>query len=107
MTEGGGPAIQALIAAARAEFTQSLVAKAAAIHALVDRGAWEEARRAAHRLRGSAGVYGFAALGVAAAAIDDLIALANGAPGAEVQAQVAARLDELRTEAHQASGVSP
>jgi HPt (histidine-containing phosphotransfer) domain-containing protein len=103
MSEAREPATLALIEAARAEYAQSLAAKAADLQALVARGAWSDARRAAHRLRGSAGVYGFGALGVIAAALDELLLLANGAPDASECAHIQEKLSEMRAEAERVS----
>jgi HPt (histidine-containing phosphotransfer) domain-containing protein len=97
------PAISALIEAARIEFAGGLEAKAAALEALVGNGAWVDARRAAHKLRGSAGVYGFAALGEAAAVLDDLMCGAGGSPDAEACARIREKLDDVRSEAERAS----
>src|ERR1700732_4227149 len=99
MTDAGDAAIHTLIAAARAEFAQGLVTKAAALEALVGSAAWNDARRAAHRLRGSAGVYGFAALGAVAAELDGLLSFADGVPDAKARAHVDEKLVELRAEA--------
>jgi len=95
MTGARDPSIDALLAAARASFAESLPAKAADIGALVARGVWEDARRAAHKLRGSAGTYGFVALGAAAGAIEELLIEAAGAP----EGAARSRLDSLLTEA--------
>jgi HPt (histidine-containing phosphotransfer) domain-containing protein len=103
MTEAGDPAIEALIASARADFSTGLVAKADALAALVRREAWDDARRAAHKLRGSAGVYGFAAVGAAAAALDDILSNVVRAPDEQVQAALRGKLAELRAEADRAS----
>jgi len=107
VSEAGDPAIDALIAAARADFARGLVPKAAAIEALVGRGAWDDARRAAHKLRGSAGVYGFAAIGAAAAALDDVLCGADQTPDATELAYVHEKLRELRAEAEHASRADP
>lgn len=76
------PSVEALLAVAREDFARRLPAKTDEIGRLVSAGAWEEARRAAHKLRGSAATYGFPALSVAAAAIEEtlLACLASGAP---------------------------
>lgn len=107
MTEAGDPAIEALIATARADFASGLVAKAAALEALVGRAAWDDARRAAHMLRGSAGVYGFAAVGAAAAAIDDVLSNVGRAPDTTAHDYIRAKLCELRAEAERASPGEP
>jgi HPt (histidine-containing phosphotransfer) domain-containing protein len=102
MSEARDPATLALIEAARAEYAQGLAAKASDLEALVACGAWSDARRAAHRLRGSAGVYGFGALGVIAAALDDLL-LVDGAPDTSARAAIHDKLGEMRVEAERAS----
>jgi len=101
------PAITALVEEARADFARSLRAKAATLEDLVARGAWVDARRASHKLRGSAGVYGFAALGAAAAALDDLMSGAGEAPDAAALAQIGDTLRHLRAEAERASRDAP
>lgn len=105
MTEAGDPAIKALIDAARADFARSLGVRARALEALATSGAWTDARREAHKLRGSAGVYGFAELGVAAAALDDSIGEAadNAAVAPSALALIGERLKELIAEAERVS----
>ncbi|HEY8041430.1 MAG TPA: Hpt domain-containing protein [Polyangiaceae bacterium] len=103
MTGARDPAIDALLAAARMQFAGSLPAKTADVEALVAGGAWAEARRAAHKLRGSAGTYGFAALGAAAGAIEDTILEGNDGPDAEARSRIARRLEEMRVEADRAA----
>jgi len=107
MTEAGDPAIEALVASARADFSRGLVAKASAIEAMVCRAAWDDARRAAHKLRGSAGVYGFAALGTYAAALEEILSNGGRPPNEQTQASVRAKLAELRAEAERASQEGP
>ncbi len=100
--DSGG--VQALLAAARAQFAASLPAKASEVASLVARGSWEEARRAAHRLRGSAGTYGYAELGAAFAAIEEaLIATAN-APDPEARAALDRMARTACAEANRAAG---
>jgi HPt (histidine-containing phosphotransfer) domain-containing protein len=77
MSHSRDAALDALLGAARVEFRSSFGAKAANLEALAGRGAWDEVRRAAHKLRGSAGVYGFDDLGAAAARLEDRL-LAEG-----------------------------
>ncbi len=101
------PAITALIEAARMDFARGLEAKAAAIAALVGDGIWDEARRAAHKLRGSAGVHGFASVGDAAGALEDLIVTAGAPRDVAVHAKIEAKLAELRSEAERVSRGSP
>jgi HPt (histidine-containing phosphotransfer) domain-containing protein len=74
------PSIDALLEGVRRQFADSLPDKAANIGALLARGAWDEARRAAHRLRGSAGTYGFTAIGATAGAIEELLLGRQGEP---------------------------
>src|SRR5258707_12717905 len=74
MTSAGERSINALIDAARAAFARGVLAKARTLEAHAKSGAWADARREAHKLHGSAGVYGFAELGVAAARLEDLFA---------------------------------
>src|SRR5579872_5813407 len=89
------PAIAALLAEARKGFASGLPAKVAEMQSLLAAGKWEDARRAAHKLRGSSGTYGFAALSTVAAAIEDALIEASGPPGDAVKA----RVDELAREA--------
>jgi HPt (histidine-containing phosphotransfer) domain-containing protein len=96
------PSIDALLALARAEFAQRLPAKTAEIERLVSGSAWEEARRAAHKLRGSAATYGFPALSAAAAAIEDALLAAGGPPDAAVRVRVADVLRGACVEAERA-----
>ena len=99
MTEAGDGALHTLIAVARAEYARSLVAKADALEALVNRAAWTDARRAAHRLRGSAGVYGFAAVGAIAAMLEELLSRGSGVLNASNRASIEEGLGKLRAEA--------
>lgn len=71
----------------RASYGEGLVAKARDLAgkidaALVDASAAEDARRLAHRFRGSSGTYGFPAFGEVAASVEDAI-LAGGEAGRE------------------------
>jgi HPt (histidine-containing phosphotransfer) domain-containing protein len=88
MSEIRDPAIIALLAEARVQFAAGIPAKVADLQALLARGAWDELRRAAHKLRGSSGTYGFAELSAAAANIEEALIEAAGAPGPDVQARV-------------------
>jgi HPt (histidine-containing phosphotransfer) domain-containing protein len=106
MGAGGPSSIDALLAAAHSQFAASLPAKVAAIEEHVARGAWEDARRAAHKLRGSAATYGFAALGASAGAIEDAL-LAVGDPSGDVRALVAGHLVEAGAEAERAARGTP
>ena len=107
MAKAGDPAIDALIEAARIEFAQALSGKADALIAQCESGAWDEIRRAAHRLRGSAGVYGFSAIGTAAATVEDLLFQAGGSPDTVVRTRVRALLAALRDEAARAGRETP
>jgi HPt (histidine-containing phosphotransfer) domain-containing protein len=71
--DAGDRSIDALLAAAGAEFAEALPAKVAALAGLIAGGAWKDARREAHKLRGSAATYGHAELGALAGAIEELI----------------------------------
>jgi HPt (histidine-containing phosphotransfer) domain-containing protein len=102
MGEARDPAIDAVLHEARVAFAQGLVARATDFEAMVAREAWADARRAAHRLRGSAGIYGFAALGAIAAALDELLH-ADHAPDSSARARIHENLRELRAEAERAS----
>jgi HPt (histidine-containing phosphotransfer) domain-containing protein len=92
----GKPSIDALLAAAAVEFAEALPGKVAALEALVTGGAWQEARRAAHKLRGSASTYGHAELGASAASIEEELLEAAGPPLRERRA----RIDEHLATAH-------
>lgn len=98
------PAIDDLLAAARADFASRLPARVAELEGLAARGAWDEARRAAHRLRGSSATYGFPALGGVAAAIEEALLAAGGAPDEAVRGRLAAWIGEARAEAERAAG---
>jgi HPt (histidine-containing phosphotransfer) domain-containing protein len=99
--------IDVLIAAARTEFARSLVAKTAHLDAMLKEEAWEEAQRAAHKLRGSAGVYGFAALGSIAAALEELLVRSDGAPDRSTRFRILEVLGDARAEAERASREPP
>jgi HPt (histidine-containing phosphotransfer) domain-containing protein len=107
--DAADPSIDELLAAARSQFAASLPAKVAVIEAHVARGAWDDARRAAHQLRGSAATYGFAALGASAGAIEDALLDVVGAAGPPepVRARIAGHLDDGKAEAERAAGGSP
>jgi HPt (histidine-containing phosphotransfer) domain-containing protein len=103
MSSARDPTIDAALAAVRVQFAEALPEKAANIRSLLARGAWEDARRAAHRLRGSAGTYGFAALGALAAAIEDLLLADPTGPSGEASERVARLAAELHAQAHLAA----
>jgi HPt (histidine-containing phosphotransfer) domain-containing protein len=94
----GEPSIHALIEAARLDFATSLPVKVGALDAQVQTEAWEDVRRGAHNLRGSAGVHGFTAISDFAAAVEELLVASRGAPEAEARERVRALLDGLRDE---------
>jgi HPt (histidine-containing phosphotransfer) domain-containing protein len=106
MDAGDPSSIDALLAAAHSQFAASLPAKVASIEESLAGGAWEDVRRAAHRLRGSAGTYGFAALAAAAAAIEDAL-LEVTEPPADVRARIAEHLAAARAEADHAARGAP
>jgi HPt (histidine-containing phosphotransfer) domain-containing protein len=95
----GQEPIEALLAAARRDYAASVAGKVAHLEGLIAQAAWGEARRAAHKLRGSAATYGFVALGAAAGAIEDVLLAAEGEPVA-----LAPLLLDLATEATRAAG---
>jgi HPt (histidine-containing phosphotransfer) domain-containing protein len=97
MAHVGDPEIDALLAVARSDYALRAPARAAEIEALVRQDAWSEARRAAHKLRGSAATFGFAALGDVGAAIEELLIAADGAPDADVRARIAEMLRDVRS----------
>jgi HPt (histidine-containing phosphotransfer) domain-containing protein len=102
MDTGEPSSIDALILAAQRQYADSLPAKVADLSAQVAACAWDEARRAAHKLRGSASTYGFAALGDAAGAIEETLR-AEPSPGDQARARIAAYLAEARVEAERAA----
>ena len=83
-----GPSdLEAELAALHAQFAQHLPARlaeleAAAAWAEVDHSRIADARGLAHRLRGSAGSYGYPALGEAVGYVEDLLAEAQADPSA-------------------------
>jgi HPt (histidine-containing phosphotransfer) domain-containing protein len=93
------PTVEQLLAEARAQFASSLPAKAAALQDHLARGAWEEARRAAHKLRGSAGTYGFAVLGAAAGEVEEALIAAASQPDTDAAARIADKARDARAEA--------
>jgi HPt (histidine-containing phosphotransfer) domain-containing protein len=107
MSSARDPAIDAALAAVRAQFAAALPEKAAHIAGLLARGAWEEARRAAHRLRGSAGTYGFAPLGAAAAAIEELLLAEPVDPREETRGRLEGLAHDLRAQADLAAVEPP
>ena len=104
--DAADPSIDALIAAAGAQFAASLPAKVVSLAGLVAQGAWADARRAAHQLRGSAATYGFAALAASAAAIEDAL-LDAVEPAEDVRAGIVDHLAVARAEAERAAAGTP
>jgi HPt (histidine-containing phosphotransfer) domain-containing protein len=107
MTGAGDPSIAALLAAARSQFAAGLSARMAALDEFVEHGAWQDARRAAHKLRGAAATYGFAAVGECAGAIEEMLLEAGDDPGPEARARIAERLLAARAEAALAASGPP
>jgi len=96
--------VDALLAAARADYALRLPSKLAAIAELTARGAWEEARRAAHKLRGSAATYGFATIGDAAAALERLASEAPTLDPGSARGALDEALQRARIEVERATG---
>lgn len=107
MTGAGDPSIAALLAAARSQFAAGLAARMAALDEFVEQRAWQEARRAAHKLRGAAATYGYEAVGRCAGAIEDALLEAGDDPGPDSCARIAERLVEARSEAARAAATIP
>jgi HPt (histidine-containing phosphotransfer) domain-containing protein len=63
----------ALVAAMRADYVARLPEKIAALYASLSAKAWADARRDAHKLRGSAGVYGVPSVSEAAGRLEDVL----------------------------------
>src|ERR1700722_12049824 len=104
MTSAGQPTIEALLAAARAQYAESLGAKGANLVALIAKADWNETRRAAHKLRGSAATYGFVAFGGHAGALEELLIEVGGNPDAGARARIAQIEMDLSAEAVRAIG---
>lgn len=103
MDEQRDSSVDADIQAARADFASRLPSKTANLETLIARSEWAEARRAAHKLCGSAGVYGFRALGGIASAIEEVLRASENAPDAGAQREIREKLEEMRTEAERTS----
>ena len=97
----------ALIKAAHAEFRRGLPAKAVALDACIADAEWDDACRAAHKLRGSAGVYGCAALGAVAGELEDTLRGTSGVPDADALIRIGAIMADLHKEAERASQETP
>lgn len=107
MSKLGDPAVNALVEAARRDFATSLSAKARDLSAQAEKGQWADLRRAAHKLRGSAGVHGFTAIGDLAGAVEELLLSSPQAPEGGARERVCALLEEIRSEAGRAGGEAP
>jgi HPt (histidine-containing phosphotransfer) domain-containing protein len=107
MTEVRDPAIAALLAEARRHYAASLPEKVAELRALLDRQAWSEARRAAHKLRGSAGTYGFVALSDAAGAVEDLLIESSAGLDVDARNRASASIEAALNAAQSAAGSAP
>lgn len=99
--------VEKLLAAAKADFASRLDDKVRELQDLASRGAWTEARRAAHKLRGSAATYGFAKIGAVAAAMEDVLIEAALVPDEAAKTRFAAALAEARVESEHATGGAP
>jgi HPt (histidine-containing phosphotransfer) domain-containing protein len=84
--------IEELMAAARADFASRLGAKLGELRAFSSQAKWSDARRAAHRLRGSAATYGFPAIGAAAGAMEDALKSSGESPDEEAREGFASAL---------------
>jgi HPt (histidine-containing phosphotransfer) domain-containing protein len=103
MSEVRDPAISALLAEARVQFALSIPGKVADLQSLLDRGAWDDLRRAAHKLRGSTGTYGFLELSAAAADVEEALLAAGGNPTDEVRQRIGHRVRDAALEAERVS----
>ncbi len=90
--------LEALLAAAKADFASRIDDKLRELHELSKREAWAEARRAAHKLRGSAATYGFPKIGAAAGAMEDVLVEAGPAPSDDVRKAFASALAAAQSE---------
>jgi HPt (histidine-containing phosphotransfer) domain-containing protein len=91
--------VDEMLAAARAEYAGRLVARVRDLDALAEKGAWSELRVLAHKLRGSAATYGFAALGALAASIEEVLIASGCAPDVAAVARIGEALAAARREA--------
>jgi HPt (histidine-containing phosphotransfer) domain-containing protein len=99
--------LELLLAAARAEFASRLDSKLCELQELSTRGDWAGARRAAHRLRGSAGTYGFPKIGAAAGVMEDILIDADLSPNDEAKSRFALAVAAARVEAEVAARGAP
>jgi HPt (histidine-containing phosphotransfer) domain-containing protein len=101
--DAGDPSIDALLAAAGVEFAEALPAKVTALAGLIAGAAWKDARRAAHKLRGSAATYGHAELGASAGAIEEALLEAGDAPSTESRQRIDRHLVSAQAQAARAA----
>jgi HPt (histidine-containing phosphotransfer) domain-containing protein len=88
--------LAAMMASAQAHYVERLPTKLAEIEAMAASGDWEALGTAAHKLHGSAGVYGFALVSDAAGQLEEIL-LTNGETlDAAASADVRAALRALR-----------
>lgn len=100
---GQGPSVDDLLAAARADFAARLPAKVEDLLHQASRDGWQGVRLGAHKLRGSAATYGFAALGATAAAIEECLLACACSPDAPTRDRIQAALREAHAEAARAA----
>jgi HPt (histidine-containing phosphotransfer) domain-containing protein len=103
MADGQEWDIDALRAAARADYAARLPLRIEQIERLAAEGHWVEARREIHKLRGSAATYGFEDIGAAAALLEDLLLAADGAPDSDARLRFDQALRGARSQADRAA----
>jgi len=103
MTDGQEWDIDALRAAARADFATRLPLRIEGIERLAAEGQWVEARREIHKLRGSAATYGFEELGAAATFLEELLLAADGPPDPDARLRFDQALRRAHAQADQAA----
>jgi HPt (histidine-containing phosphotransfer) domain-containing protein len=101
---GQGPSVDDVLAIARAEFASRLPGKVDELARLHSSRAWKELRVAAHKLRGSAATYGFAALGTLAAEIEEILLASACAPDPPACERIRVTLGGAGLEAGRAAG---
>ena len=84
---GGDPDLGDIVAM----FVDEIPARVSALSALLADGDWEDLRRAAHQLKGSAGSYGFEGISPLAGKVEDTIR--SGEPEEAIRAAVDELLD--------------
>ena len=97
-------ALDEIVAQARAEFAGRLGGKVDDLDRLFASGAWGDLRVASHKLRGSAGTYGFVELGELAGKVEDLLLEVSCRPDPATRDRVRATLVEARAEVRRVSG---